>query len=130
MGILQALAACASVICFFRLSASIITFDGSYLYTTTSLSLVRTHQHRKNAAQRAASCSILFSAGKTCVRLSCGAGSSSDVQHFPGLHLYLPGLSACVSLFSTTFATSGGNRFSNFSALRQRDSNAEMWARC
>lgn len=95
-----------------------------------SLSLAGTHQHRKDAAQRAASCSILFSAGKTCVRLSCGTGLSGEAQHFPGLHLYLPGLSACVSPFSTTFTTSGGNRFSNFSALRQRDSNAEMWARC
>ena len=95
-----------------------------------ALSLAGTHQHRQDAAQRAASCSILFSAGKTCVRLSCGAGLSGEAQHFPGLHLYLLGLSACVSLFSTSRTTSGGNRFSNFSALRQRDSNAEMWARC
>ena len=32
----------------------------------TSLSLVRAHQHRKDAAQRVASCYILFSAGKIC----------------------------------------------------------------
>ena len=75
-------------------------------------------------------CSILFSAGKTCVRLSGGTGSSGEAQHFPGLHLYLPGLSTCVSLFSTSRTTSAGIIFSNFSALRQRDSNAEMWARC
>ena len=95
-----------------------------------SLSLASTRQHRQDAAQRAASCSILFSAGKTCVRLSGGAGSSGEAQHFPGLHLYLLDLSTWFSRLSTSRTTSGGNRFSNFSALRQRDSNAEMWARC
>ena len=95
-----------------------------------ALSLAGTHQHRQDAAQRAASCYILFSAGKTCVRLSGGAGLSGEAQHFPGLHPYLPGLSACVSLFSTFLTTSGGSCFSSFSALRQRDSSAEMWARC
>ena len=116
--------------CFSLLSTSLAASSGNYLYTTTSLSLASTRQHRQAAARCAASCSILFSAGKTCVRLSGGAGSSGEAQHFPGLHLYLLGLSACVSLFSTFLTTSAGSCFSSFSALRQRDSNAEMWARC
>ena len=85
---------------------------------------------RQDAARCAASCYTLFSAGKTCERFPCGAGSSGEAQHFPGLHLYLLGLSACVSRFSTSRTTSAGISFSSLSALRQRDSNAEMWARC
>lgn len=49
---------------------------------------------------------------------------------FRGLHLYLLNLSACFTPFSTSLATSGGISFSSFSALRQRDSSAEMWVRC
>ncbi len=49
---------------------------------------------------------------------------------FGGLHLYLSHLSVCFSRLSTSRTTSVGIIFSSFSTLRQRDSSAEMWARC
>ena len=85
---------------------------------------------RQDAARCAASCSILFSVGKICVGLPAVRGLPGDAQHFQGLHLYSPYLSACFPRLSTSLATSVGISFSSFSALRQRDSNAEMWARC
>lgn len=60
-------------------------------------------------------------------RLKIKSAITKDIlEHLYWLSIIHRSNSRCL----TSRTTSGGNRFSNFSALRQRDSNAAMWARC